>query len=83
MDASASEKEFIKAAREFQGIISQGLERAKAKAGGGAIMSADEKMPSANVTKLPAKPSALTLKKGVVYATPKGNLTWNGKAFED
>jgi hypothetical protein len=45
MDASASEKEFIKAAREFQGIISQGLERAKAKAGGGAIMSNNEAMP--------------------------------------
>jgi hypothetical protein len=46
MDASASEKEFIKAAREFQEIISQGLERAKSKAGGGAIMSSSEAMPS-------------------------------------
>lgn len=32
---------------------------------------------------LPAKPSALTLKKGTRYMTPKGELTWNGKAFED
>jgi hypothetical protein len=33
MDASASEEEFKKAAREFQSIIKQGVERAKAKAG--------------------------------------------------
>lgn len=32
---------------------------------------------------MPAKPSPLTLKKGVVYNTPKGELRWNGKAFED
>jgi hypothetical protein len=33
MDASASEEEFKKAAREFQSIIKQGVDRAKAKAG--------------------------------------------------
>jgi hypothetical protein len=49
----------------------------------GSMMPKDEKMPQVNVTKLPAKPSALTLKKGVVYETPKGNLRWNGTAFED
>jgi hypothetical protein len=33
MDAAASEEEFIKAAREFQSIIRNGVERAKRKAG--------------------------------------------------
>jgi hypothetical protein len=45
MDASASEKEFEKAAREFQSIIKQGVERAKAKAGDSAIMPSREVMP--------------------------------------
>lgn len=34
MDAASTEKEFTKAAREFQDIIKQGVERAKVKAGG-------------------------------------------------
>jgi len=33
MDAASSEQEFTKAAREFQGVIRQGAERAKAKGG--------------------------------------------------
>lgn len=33
MNAASSEKEFVTAAREFQGIIRQGMERAKAKGG--------------------------------------------------
>jgi hypothetical protein len=45
----------------------------------GNILPKDAKMPQA----LPAKPSAMTLKKGTVYQTPKGALRWNGKAFED
>jgi hypothetical protein len=49
----------------------------------GAIMPKDETMPAVKALALPAKPSALTLKKGQVYSTPKGNLRWNGKAFED
>lgn len=83
MDASQSEEEFQKAAREFQDVIRSGVERAKAKAGGGAIMPSDEQMPAVKSIALPAKPSALTLKKGQVYSTPKGNLRWNGKEFED
>ena len=39
--------------------------------------------PQAQAQPMPAKPSAMTLKKGVVYETPKGALRWNGKAFED
>jgi hypothetical protein len=58
-------------------------EKYKALNQDGTMMPKDEQMPQANVTKLPAKPSALTLKKGVVYETPKGNLRWNGTAFED
>lgn len=38
---------------------------------------------AAKAQPMPAKPSPLTLKKGVVYKTPKGELRWNGKAFED
>lgn len=34
MDAASTEKEFTNAAREFQDIIKQGVDRAKAKAGG-------------------------------------------------
>lgn len=83
MDASQSEEEFQKAAREFQDVIRAGVERAKAKAGGGAIMPPDEQMPAIKAMPLPAKPSSLTLKKGQVYATPKGNLKWNGREFED
>lgn len=37
MATSQSEKEFIVAAREFQGILRKGVERAKAKAAGGAV----------------------------------------------
>jgi hypothetical protein len=83
MDASQSEEEFQKAAREFQDIIKSGVELARAKAGSGAIIPKDEAMPVVKALALPAKPSALTLKKGQVYSTPKGNLRWNGKAFED
>jgi len=82
MDASQSEEEFQKAAREFQGIMKAGVERAKAKAGG-QIMPTGEPMPKVEAMPLPAKPSTLTLKKGTVYQTPKGPLRWNGKAFED
>lgn len=46
------------------------------------VLPSNPKQP-AKAMQMPAKPSALTLKKGMVYATPKGNLTWNGKAFED
>lgn len=45
MDASQSEEEFQKAAREFQGIMKAGVERAKAKASGSAIMPSTEQMP--------------------------------------
>lgn len=83
MSTATSEDEFKQAAEDYKAAIRTGIDRAKAKAGGGSIMPSDEKMPQANVTKLPAKPSALTLKKGVTYQTPKGNLRWNGKAFED
>ena len=38
---------------------------------------------SQQALKMPEKPSALTLKKGSVYSTPKGNLMWNGQSFED
>jgi hypothetical protein len=38
---------------------------------------------TAQTQPMPAKPSTMTLKKGVVYQTPKGALRWNGKAFED
>jgi len=43
MDASQSEEEFQKAAREFQQVIKNGVERAKNKAGG--IMPGNEQMP--------------------------------------
>lgn len=36
MDRAQSEKDFIEAAREFQGVIRKGVERARSKAGGGA-----------------------------------------------
>jgi len=39
--------------------------------------------PKVEAAPMPAKPSALTLKKGTVYQTPMGALKWNGKAFED
>jgi hypothetical protein len=58
------------------------LEETK-KSQDGAIIPKDEAMPAVKALALPAKPSALTLKKGQVYSTPKGNLRWNGKAFED
>jgi hypothetical protein len=38
---------------------------------------------TAKASPLPAKPSKLTLKKGVIYETPKGQLRWNGSEFED
>lgn len=44
--------------------------------------SYDFKVP-VEVVPLPAKPSASTLKKGVIYETPKGQLRWNGLQFED
>jgi hypothetical protein len=40
-------------------------------------------LPQVNAKPLPAKPSAMNLKKGEVYQTGKGALRWNGKAFED
>ena len=39
--------------------------------------------PQVTALPMPKKPSALTLKKGTVYETPRGALRWNGKAFED
>lgn len=46
------------------------------------LMPKNEQMPS-QALPMPAKPNALTLKKGAIYNTPKGNLRWNGKGFED
>ncbi len=83
MNSAQTEDEFIKSARDYQDVIDSGLKRQQAKAGQQSIMPNNEKMPTKQGVSLPAKPSALTLKKGTIYATPKGNLTWNGKAFED
>jgi len=79
MNSAQTEEEFIKSARDYQDVIDSGLKRQQAKAG---IASQGGGQAKQGAT-LPAKPSALTLKKGTVYSTPKGNLTWNGKAFED
>lgn len=60
--------------------------------GASTILPKDEQMPETPIsgappiikaTPLPPKPNAMTLKKGVIYDTPKGPLRWNGKAFED
>jgi hypothetical protein len=81
MNTATTEKEFVTAARDFQNTIRGAVERAKTKAGG---QSGNVAQPSpVKALALPAKPSAMTLKKGTVYQTPKGNLRWNGKAFED
>lgn len=81
MNPSASEEEFRKAADDFKSVIDAGMKRAKQKAG--VSGSGNNDAPAVNAAPLPAKPSALTLKKGTVYATPKGKLRWNGKSFED
>lgn len=44
MDAAGSEKEFIRAAREFQDVIRQGAERAKQKGGGIAPAAAPKRL---------------------------------------
>lgn len=44
MNAASSEKEFTNAAREFQDIIRQGVERAKGKAGGAQSTSAPKRI---------------------------------------
>jgi hypothetical protein len=44
---------------------------------------ADNVVPKNTAQPMPAKPSALTLKTGTIYATQHGNLKWNGKVFED
>lgn len=81
MNTATTEKEFVTASRDFQNTIRGAVERAKAKVGGQATNQTT--MPEVKAMQLPAKPSAMTLKKGAVYQTPKGNLRWNGKAFED
>ncbi|MES2637552.1 MAG: hypothetical protein V4605_09520 [Pseudomonadota bacterium] len=48
MNAATSEDEFVKASNEFKEVITQGVARAKLKAGNGAIMPQDEKMPKRN-----------------------------------
>ena len=63
------------AEKQFEISAGRALEKIENKpAGKGAQIKAQP---------LPAKPNPLTLKKGVVYQTPKGPLRWNGKAFED
>jgi hypothetical protein len=84
MNTATTEDEFVNAARDYQKTIMGALTRAKAKAGvSNESSNISTQNPPVNAIALPSKPSALNLKKGQVYATPKGNLTWNGKAFED
>lgn len=40
-------------------------------------------VPDVKFEPLPKNPSAKTLRRGVVYDTPKGKLRWNGMQFED
>jgi hypothetical protein len=81
MNTATTEEEFVTASRDFQKTIRGAVERAKAKVGG--QPSNNPVMPEVKALQLPAKPSSMTLKKGTVYQTPRGNLRWNGKAFED
>lgn len=70
MNTSATEEEFKKAAREFQDVVRNGLNRAKLKAGGdGNIMPKNEQMPSNTYTSLPKK-------------APKGQIVRNPKTGE-
>jgi hypothetical protein len=70
MNTSATEQEFKKAAREFQDVVRNGLNRAKLKAGGdGNIMPKDEQIPSNTYTSLPKK-------------APKGQIVRNPKTGE-
>jgi hypothetical protein len=55
MNASSSEKEFSKAAKEFQTIIRQGLDRAKAKAGVKGTSEPTQRKTAAPKTKAPMK----------------------------
>lgn len=80
MNTSASEEEFKKAAQDFKAVINAGTKRAMERAG---IYTNNSASTQGAALSLPAKPSALTLKKGQVYETPKGKLRWNGKSFED
>jgi len=50
MNTSQSEDEFVKAAKEFQDVVKNGIERAKTKAGGN-IMPQNEAMPQRTVVK--------------------------------
>lgn len=78
MNTATTEKEFVTASRDFQRTIKGAVDRAKEKVGG-----QQEQRQSIKSLPLPAKPSSMTLKKGAIYQTPKGELRWNGKAFED
>lgn len=73
MNTSATEPEFKKAAKEFQDVVRNGLNRAKLKAGGSAIMPKDEKMPKSVIAPIGGKKVPLKLGADGLYYDAQGN----------
>lgn len=73
MNTSATEPEFKKAAKEFQDVVRNGLNRAKLKAGGSAIIPKDEKMPKSVIAPIGGKKVPLKLGADGLYYDAQGN----------